>query len=348
MSGLRARRGLTKDDGASREISMVSTGKHLLGGDPSSSVVRENHWSLPASHPQQMRRRVVGFSLDGSEPNNLPRYIDSSQYQESIQSPLMNRHPAPTHTDLLYSVESSVGNPPAVSQGCLLLPVIIAFWWYWTRQTASRVWRKYRLRILSPETRSSANQYGVSMALAPSVDYEDNGMSSQAAYHREDGVTQPPLPESDQDGDVFHSWKEVVEHQEEPHNRSGLFVRWIYGRSDTRKPSGRSKRAAFRRRGAPSTEPLRQATPRSVVRYPTHLMSSGGVELVVSPTGSGPVDEEFSCASVSTSGWQPVPDISQRILTLQRGDDIAELSDKCSDNVDAARGGASVYDGVRT
>ena len=89
--------------------------------------------------------------------------------------------------------------PPEIriAHGCLLIPAVFVFWWYWTQRAARRTMRGLL-------TRAGANNT-----------HDEKGEDESV------GVVAT-------DRDVFNSWDEVVEHDRQ--DKSVTFVRWIKGR----------------------------------------------------------------------------------------------------------------------
>jgi len=90
--------------------------------------------------------------------------------------------------------------PPEIriAHGCLLIPAIFVFWWYWTKRAARRAMRGLL-------TNAGANHTKDETA-------EDDG----------------PIGAASADTDVFNSWDEVIEHDRQ--DKSLNFVQWFNGR----------------------------------------------------------------------------------------------------------------------
>lgn len=105
------------------------------------------------------------------------------------------------------------------THSCLLIPVFIGVWWYWTKRKARRVFR--RLRLMTPIVGcNDDNDFSTNTN-------NENGMDQNSTY---------PDFEQEQDGDLFQTGHEMGVAAEP--NTTTRWVRWLKGGSQ----SARAKR----------------------------------------------------------------------------------------------------------
>jgi hypothetical protein len=156
-----------------------------------------------------------------------------------------------------------------VAHSCLLIPVVVAAWWYWTKRTAKRVLRKLTMLPAEPCGPSSYSMNmgascndvpGVSPAAHDHLNHSEEGnqnhfnysnysstnhhdnfdsniadttataTSSAAAQHQhQQRVHHTASFENGTDDDTFNTWEDVLEN--ETSDPSVRFVRWIKGKN---------------------------------------------------------------------------------------------------------------------
>jgi hypothetical protein len=141
----------------------------------------------------------------------------------------------PGHTlpQNIYTGPHSSENTPLIAHGCLLIPMGIMFWWYWTKRAAHGVLRRL---LLAPAS-------GTTNTTIPTDSYHCHGGVASHLHESSSNFIGPTeAPEADQ----FQSWEEVAE--QEHQDPSLRFVRWIKGKnhSSRKRLRAMSKRALKR------------------------------------------------------------------------------------------------------
>jgi hypothetical protein len=124
----------------------------------------------------------------------------------------------------------------AVAHGCLLIPAVVAVWWFWTKRATQTACRKSQ-RVLAtvlhrppPSPTSGRNQSGRTYlrSLACGAEGHDGSPNVNDNNNDDDGA---PINDND---DVYESWEQVVAKNEEAfsRHRSLRLVRWIRGPSE--------------------------------------------------------------------------------------------------------------------
>jgi hypothetical protein len=158
------------------------------------------------------RRRGDNFGVQASTVSVLRR-LRRRQQGERADAIFLNKFSS-LSASMRYPrsyLHSYPRDPPAnvaVDHACLLIPVAVAFWWFWTKSTAARAYRKTR-RVLSraqfqlavgrrgDSTRNPARRLGCA-ALA------GEGDDPPACREDDSGGTNDP------DEDSYESWDQVV------------------------------------------------------------------------------------------------------------------------------------------
>jgi hypothetical protein len=167
-----------------------------------------------------------------------------------------------THNTLFISI-SAPQQPPStdnnifLAHGCLLVPVAVAVWWYWTKRAAKRVYRRLTTSI---DFDSSMNQCAPSMNVnrnmrpfcVPSVLSNEEAINNNENSNNENSNNENNNNENnnnnnennnnigninddtettnfDEGSDKFNTWEDVLEN--ETQDPSLRFVRWIKGKN---------------------------------------------------------------------------------------------------------------------
>lgn len=123
------------------------------------------------------------------------------------------RQPQQQQRRIRSDIVSSTDNPPIaihVSYNCLLLPVALAFWWYWTKRKARNVLR--RIHLMAPPTEQDG------------VDEDEGDMDISMGYFYRSNSSE------ECDVDPFHTWDDVQQGSHlggGNHSRSSSAVRWV-------------------------------------------------------------------------------------------------------------------------
>lgn len=188
---------------------------------------------------------------------------------------------------LLQSPPAHSNDEIHIAHGCLLIPVAVAFWWYWTKKQARRVMRRI--------TRHSD-------PCGPSVDLPQvHSVSSQDETTDRTAEEVPPYAASA--NDKFTSWEDVRDHETEDH--SVRFVRWIKG-----------KNSKARRR----MEAVSRFTLRRQQQQQGNKSTSAAATPILSMCSSG--DDTTSLSTIDTvphrAAWQCIHDTGVEICILQK------------------------------
>jgi hypothetical protein len=133
-----------------------------------------------------------------------------------------------------------------VAHGCLLIPAVVAVWWFWTKRATQKACRKSQRALAtvlhrpppsptSGRNRSSGGTYLRSLACG--AEGHDEGSypaaSTAGSPNGNNNNDDDGAPINDKD-DVYESWEQVVAKNEEAfsRHRSLRLVRWIRGPSE--------------------------------------------------------------------------------------------------------------------
>ena len=144
----------------------------------------------------------------------------------------------------------TVPNSPQIAYNCLLIPVGLAFWWYWTKKAARNALRE----VLPPSETASNPAQEDYQCYQPEMGYDGEG----------NFVTSTPQI------DQFHSWEDVV--QQKSKDQSIRFVRWIKGKRAKRRQRLSSKRA---KRNVGSSSELEASRIAPMLSYEEDSVSTG-------------------------------------------------------------------------
>jgi hypothetical protein len=126
-------------------------------------------------------------------------------------------------------------SPVVVGHGCLLIPVAVLIWWYWTKRTVQRVVRRLVTNHGHHATCSGPSPEADNHATA-----DDGARDEYSSFQRGNDETDP-----------FYSWEDVMHQEESEGNGSGTnsssatrFVRWFKGRGSRNARARRRVHAA--------------------------------------------------------------------------------------------------------
>ena len=212
--------------------------------------------------------------------------------QPSSQEPIHQQY---TNDPTLTTYFDYASQPPIeIRQGCVLIPIFFAVWWYWTRRAARRA-----VRLLI--TGGSDGCFGPA----------ETTTTDPTAYAAEPddsvGGEEQRVPIETLDHDKFGSWDDVMAQE----SSSLRLVRWI---SSSRKRAKRRMRAVTKsvmnRSGkAPTTVPMSSAD--------NDLDSVGSNQQIITCDGLLAVDDAIS--SSGCSNWECIDDTAIEIATTSRG-----------------------------
>lgn len=169
-----------------------------------------------------------------------------------------------------------------VRHGCVLIPIFVAVWWYYTRRAARRAFRL----ITSGDgcfSRPEATE-GVSVSSSRSFD---------AACNEEEGAYQVHAV---QNHDKFNSWDDVIEHNTRQSSSMRL-VRWI---------TAKGKLSKKRRIRAVSKAVMNRASAAPPADH-TIPMYNANQDLDIGPDCDGLLTLD-DALSASSCGWQCIED----------------------------------------
>jgi len=190
-----------------------------------------------------------------------------------------------------------------VAHSCLLVPVAVAFWWYWTKRAARRVLRRIRRRI--PD---HACDGGPTTTVDHGDDFANIGHcgSDDATFQSE--YTARGMPFGTTPTDLFTTWEDVMKHETQDH--SVRFVRWIKGKNSKRK----------RRMQAASLQSLRRQQQTPLEQSNSEQTLAAAATPILS-FGSGDDNESLSTMGSSphtTTAWQCIHNSSVESCILQQ------------------------------
>jgi hypothetical protein len=126
-------------------------------------------------------------------------------------------------------------SPIIIGHGCLLIPVAVLIWWYWTKRTVQRVVRRLVTSHGHHATCSGPTPEADNHATA-----DDGTKDAYSSFQR-----------GSDEADPFYSWEDVMHQEESEANGGGTsvssttrFVRWFKGRGSRNARARRRVHAA--------------------------------------------------------------------------------------------------------
>jgi hypothetical protein len=124
-------------------------------------------------------------STSATHTNNRNTRILVSDGDWRIQTPLPLQH-IPQHTTASTNSNPTNSDGIYVAHSCLLIPVVVAVWWFWTKRAAKRVLRKL---TMLPEEPCGPSSYSMNMSAS--------GVSCSPAMHND---------HAEQDNNMHHHY----------------------------------------------------------------------------------------------------------------------------------------------
>jgi hypothetical protein len=221
--------------------------------------------TLLTSYPADWNSRIIVAAVVIEETTPVTSRLRGDNYSSFDRQ---QEHPG-------YTI---ISEPPSIAHSCLLIPVGLVFWWYWTKRTARRL-----LRGMLPHSTTTA------CGSVPE-DYQCHHPEGEDDNPNSTFACSATSPRSDQ----FQSWEDVVD--QEPQDRKLRFVRWFKGKHYT----ARSRLKVI------SNQTIRHAS--SGKWQKDYHTREGGVNSVpiLSEDEAEIKEETSSISSVSTLGKLPV------------------------------------------
>jgi hypothetical protein len=238
-----------------------------LRGSTSSAQTNNIHDRLPVSNDEWRIQTP------------LPRHAQTRQ-QHSRNAYTSSATTTATRTN--HSTHSNGGGDIYVAHSCLLIPVVVAVWWYWTKRAAKRVLRKLTMLpeteacgpSMNDDTSEHDNHYSnygctdqydtfdsdyhatntsTTATSSAATHANRNGQEYQEQQHQQQQRQQQharPSFEEDNNNDKFNTWEDVLEN--ETSDPSVRFVRWIKGKNHkAKRRMAAVSRFSLRRRSHP-------------------------------------------------------------------------------------------------
>ena len=219
---------------------------------------------------------------------------------------------------------------PQIAQGCLLLPVGLAFWWYWTKRMARRVVRHLLPSSSSTNTANTttrkdgcsatiscsdggqhfANDDSDSIYVSASDSRDRHHQHQHQHYHHHEEEKGCSGSFSSQSFDHFESWEDVVIEQDGHSNHLRL-VQWIKGRNHfgtTRRMRAISKQTLHRREKRNRTN-----APPSNVGDVDNFLRQRSMPMLSTSDSSSEDNRRINCEGSGTTpqhDWQCIEDVT--------------------------------------
>jgi len=228
MSRLDARRGRTDDEFGRRQVLLSKRPETTTSLSLSQSKSRARVPKRPDSNallsslgsPEGGASSVENITND---EDDYFLYIDFVPAQAATSASYDGSEAVVANSDVVVAAAATAVE---IRQGCLLLPVAVAFWFYWTKRAARRMWKRGRARLRQQQKRRRQSSVGAS-CLAPLPD-SPTAAATEAALDVDDGGDETSSEEEEDEEDdnsAFRTWAEVVLDRDP----SVRFARWITG-----------------------------------------------------------------------------------------------------------------------